>query len=764
MTKARYQWSIPRQTIEIDKQIIKKFNISPLLEKALVSKGYTTQTDIEHLLSKEELFHDPMLLSDMEKAVSRIHKAIENSEKILVYGDYDADGVTSTTILVKTLESLGAQVGWYIPNRFTEGYGPSEGAFRNAHDEDVTLIITVDNGVQGHHEIDIANELGIDVIVTDHHEFGITKPNAYAIVHPMHPDFDYPFEYLAGVGVSYKLCKALKADLPDYFLGLVAIGTIADLVSLTDENRYMVKRGLNILNEKPSPGIKALLEVADYTDEVSEQTVGFIIGPRLNAVGRLDDARLACELLMCEDSDEATFLAEEVDHFNTERKAIVETITEEALVLAQEQIDTNAQFLVLAKEDWNEGVLGIVASRIVEQYHLPTIVLNVDIEQNHAKGSARSIEQVSMFEFLQNNSELIQKFGGHHMAAGMTLDIDAIESLKKALNDEMYKLTEGKPLLPQLTVDSEIQVSDISVENIFDLERLRPFGTDISAPLFAVKNVQVNSVKGIGQSEKHLKLTLTDKNIAALHWNFGHLQHDITNETTINIAGSLNVNEWNGHQSPQIIVKDLELGNEHTVFDYRSKNKQDLLKINQKDALFVVNSTEEKLNDRYVFYGEGYERNVEACVLRDLPKDLDDLKTTLNQVNADKYYLVFKGQSNSYFEGLPNEQKFKETYKALLSKAETNIQTEGMQLCQFLKIKPNQLKFILNCFYELDFITINDGIIKVNKEAEKNSIQSAPLYQEKKRQIEIEKTLLYNDSQSLIKWIQSLIGNVEEEV
>ncbi|WP_239723883.1 single-stranded-DNA-specific exonuclease RecJ [Mammaliicoccus sp. A-M4] len=764
MTKARYQWSIPRQTIEIDKQIIKKFNISPLLEKALVSKGYTTQTDIEHLLSKEELFHDPMLLSDMEKAVSRIHKAIENSEKILVYGDYDADGVTSTTILVKTLESLGAQVGWYIPNRFTEGYGPSEGAFRNAHDEDVTLIITVDNGVQGHHEIDIANELGIDVIVTDHHEFGITKPNAYAIVHPMHPDSDYPFEYLAGVGVSYKLCKALKADLPDYFLGLVAIGTIADLVSLTDENRYMVKRGLNILNEKPSPGIKALLEVADYTDEVSEQTVGFIIGPRLNAVGRLDDARLACELLMCEDSDEATFLAEEVDHFNTERKAIVETITEEALVLAQEQIDTNAQFLVLAKEDWNEGVLGIVASRIVEQYHLPTIVLNVDIEQNHAKGSARSIEQVSMFEFLQNNSELIQKFGGHHMAAGMTLDIDAIESLKKALNDEMYKLTEGKPLLPQLTVDSEIQVSDISVENIFDLERLRPFGTDISAPLFAVKNVQVNSVKGIGQSEKHLKLTLTDKNIAALHWNFGHLQHDITNETTINIAGSLNVNEWNGHQSPQIIVKDLELGNEHTVFDYRSKNKQDLLKINQKDALFVVNSTEEKLNDRYVFYGEGYERNVEACVLRDLPKDLDDLKTTLNQVNADKYYLVFKGQSNSYFEGLPNEQKFKETYKALLSKAETNIQTEGMQLCQFLKIKPDQLKFILNCFYELDFITINDGIIKVNKEAEKNSIQSAPLYQEKKRQIEIEKTLLYNDSQSLIKWIQSLIGNVEEEV
>nr|WP_263313080.1 single-stranded-DNA-specific exonuclease RecJ [Mammaliicoccus sp. Marseille-Q6498] len=764
MTKARYQWTISKNNQEIDKAIIKKFNISPLLEKTLVSKGYTTEEDIEQLLSKEVLFHDPMLLSDMDKAVTRIHKAIDNNEKILVYGDYDADGVTSTTILVKTLESLGATVGWYIPNRFTEGYGPSEGAFRNAHDEGVSLIITVDNGIQGHHEIDVANELGIDVIVTDHHEFGTTKPNAYAIVHPMHPDFEYPFQYLAGVGVSYKLSKALKEDLPDSFLGLVAIGTIADLVSLTDENRYMVKQGLKYLNEKPSPGVKALLDVAEYTDEVSEQTVGFIIGPRLNAVGRLDDARLAGELLMCEDEEEASFLAEEVNHFNIERKEIVEAITEEAMELAEEEIQNNAQFLVLAKENWNEGVLGIVASRIVEQYNLPTIVLNVDIEQNHAKGSARSIEQVSMFEFLQNQSDLIDKFGGHHMAAGMTLKIDAVEPLKKALNEQMKELTDDKPLIPQLKVDTELDVSDITVENIFDLERLRPFGTDIAAPLFSMKNVSVKSVKGIGQGEKHLKLTLTDKNITALHWNFGHFVHDISNDTVINIAGSLNVNEWNGHQSPQIIVKDLELGNEHTVFDYRSKTKQELLKINQENALFVINNSEEKVNDHYIYYGEVYNEKVESCVLRDIPADIDSLKNTLNQINADKYYLVFKGQSNSYFEGIPNDQIFKQVYKALYNKSETNIQNEGMQLCQYLKIKPDQLKFILNCFYELNFITIDNGIIMVNKEAEKNDIKSAPLYQARKQQIEIEKTLLYNDSQSLIKWIQSLLNNTEEEV
>lgn len=764
MTKARYQWSVSEQSNEIDKKVIKKFNISPLLEKTLISKGYTSEEDIEHLLSKEVLYHDEMLLSDMEKSVTRIHKAIQNNEKILVYGDYDADGVTSTAILVKTLESLNAIVGWYIPNRFTEGYGPSEGAFRNAHDEGVTLIITVDNGIQGHHEIDIANELGIDVIVTDHHEFGKTTPNAYAIVHPMHPEFEYPFKYLAGVGVSYKLCKALKQDLPKSFLGLVAIGTIADLVSLTDENRSMVKQGLQVLNESPSPGVKALLEIADYKDEVNEQTVGFIIGPRLNAVGRLDDARLALELLMVDDYEEATFLAEEVDHFNLERKEIVEAITEEAMILADEQVKESSQFLVLAKENWNEGVLGIVASRIVENYNLPTIVLNVDINQNHAKGSARSIEQVSMYEFLQNHSELITKFGGHHMAAGMTMEIDAIEPLKKALNDDMKNLTDGKPLLPQLTIDAEITMSDISVDNIFDLERLKPFGTDITAPIFSIKNSQIKSVKGIGQNEKHLKLTLTEKNINALHWNFGHLMNDISEETTINLAGSLNVNEWNGHQSPQIILKDLELSNDHSIFDYRSKNKQELLKINQEDAIFVINKNEEKVNENYIYYGETYNKEVASCILRDLPDDLESFKHTINEVNADKYYLVFKGQSNSYFDGIPNDQTFKSVYKALLNKKETNIQTEGMQLCQFLKIKPDQLKFILNCFYELNFITINNGIITVNKEAPKNDIKNAPLYQAKQQQIEIEKTLLYNDSSSIVSWIQSLISNNEEEI
>ena len=274
----------------------------------------------------------------MTKTIERIKRAIANDEKILVYGDYDADGVTSTTILVTTLQLLGAQVGWHIPNRFTEGYGPNELAFRNAHDEGITLIITVDNGIQGHNEIKMVQDLGVDVIVTDHHEIGSTLPEAYAIVHPMHPSFNYPFQQLCGAGVAYKLAQALIENVPDYFKALVAIGTIADLVSLTDENRSLVKQGLKVLNNQCPTSVKALLKEAGYNDNIDEETIGFIIGPRLNAVGRLDDASLACELLMTDDEEEAAFLAEQVEHFNRERKDIVATITEEAMAMAETKV------------------------------------------------------------------------------------------------------------------------------------------------------------------------------------------------------------------------------------------------------------------------------------------------------------------------------------------------------------------------------------------------------------------------------------------
>ncbi|HBI1227815.1 TPA: single-stranded-DNA-specific exonuclease RecJ, partial [Staphylococcus aureus] len=493
MIKPKYKWKLTKPAEYISDELTSKLKLTPIVKKILESKSIIDEQAIESIISDTDVNHDALQLSDMTKAIDRIKRAIANDEKILVYGDYDADGVTSTTILVTTLQLLGAQVGWHIPNRFTEGYGPNELAFRNAHDEGITLIITVDNGIQGHNEIKMVQDLGVDVIVTDHHEIGSILPEAYAIVHPMHPSFNYPFQQLCGAGVAYKLAQALIENVPDYFKALVAIGTIADLVSLTDENRSLVKQGLKVLNDQCPTSVKALLKEAGYNDNIDEETIGFIIGPRLNAVGRLDDASLACELLMTDDEEEAAFLAEQVEHFNRERKDIVATITEEAMAMAETKVKNGDLFLLLAKENWHEGVLGIVASKIVETFALPTLILNIDREQNHAKGSARSIDQVSMFEILSAHQELIAKFGGHHMAAGMTMDIENIESLAEGLNKWMKELSKTTSLDPVKPVDVLLTENDITIKNIRDMNRLRPFGTDFSRPIFEMDDLSVSS-------------------------------------------------------------------------------------------------------------------------------------------------------------------------------------------------------------------------------------------------------------------------------
>lgn len=501
MIKPKYKWKLTKPAEYISDELTSKLKLTPIVKKILESKSIIDEQAIESIISDTDINHDALQLSDMTKTIERIKRAIANDEKILVYGDYDADGVTSTTILVTTLQLLGAQVGWHIPNRFTEGYGPNELAFRNAHDEGITLIITVDNGIQGHNEIKMVQDLGVDVIVTDHHEIGSTLPEAYAIVHPMHPSFNYPFQQLCGAGVAYKLAQALIENVPDYFKALVAIGTIADLVSLTDENRSLVKQGLKVLNDQCPTSVKALLKEAGYNDNIDEETIGFIIGPRLNAVGRLDDASLACELLMTDDEEEAAFLAEQVEQFNRERKDIVATITEEAMAMAEMKVKNGDLFLLLAKENWHEGVLGIVASKIVETFALPTLILNIDREQNHAKGSARSIDQVSMFEILSAHQELIAKFGGHHMAAGMTMDIENIESLAEGLNKWMKELSKTTSLDPVKPVDVLLTENDITIKNIRDMNRLRPFGTDFSRPIFEMDDLSVSSVKAIGQQK-----------------------------------------------------------------------------------------------------------------------------------------------------------------------------------------------------------------------------------------------------------------------
>ncbi|HEB2305207.1 TPA: single-stranded-DNA-specific exonuclease RecJ [Staphylococcus aureus] len=757
MIKPKYKWKLIKPTEYISDELTSKLKLTPIVKKILESKSIIDEQAIESIISDTDINHDSLQLSDMTKTIERIKRAIANDEKILVYGDYDADGVTSTTILVTTLQLLGAQVGWHIPNRFTEGYGPNELAFRNAHDEGITLIITVDNGIQGHNEIKMVQDLGVDVIVTDHHEIGSTLPEAYAIVHPMHPSFNYPFQQLCGAGVAYKLAQALIENVPDYFKALVAIGTIADLVSLTDENRSLVKQGLKVLNDQCPTSVKALLKEAGYNDNIDEETIGFIIGPRLNAVGRLDDASLACELLMTDDEEEAAFLAEQVEHFNRERKDIVATITEEAMAMAEMKVKNGDLFLLLAKENWHEGVLGIVASKIVETFALPTLILNIDREQNHAKGSARSIDQVSMFEILSAHQELIAKFGGHHMAAGMTMDIENIESLAEGLNKWMKELSETTSLDPVKPVDVLLTENDITIKNIRDMNRLRPFGTDFSRPIFEMDDLSVSSVKAIGQQKNHLKLTLGESNIAALFWQNGHLEPELQDEQPINILGSVQINEWNGNQSPQLIIQDIAM-NEQQILDYRSKRKSLPFTENDKNIVVLIHPKSDKVNANEYYYGEEIKQQTDKVVLRDLPTSMKDLSNSLQQLQFSQLYIVLQHNHSIYFDGIPNMDVFKKCYKALITKQETNIQKEGMLLCQHLSVKPDTLKFILKVFLDLNFVTQEDGLIRINQQPDKRSIDSSKVYQLRQQRMDVEKQLLYQDFSEIKNWIKSQLS------
>lgn len=757
MIKPKYKWKLTKPAEYISDELTSKLKLTPIVKKILESKSIIDEQAIESIISDTDINHDALQLSDMTKTIERIKRAIANDEKILVYGDYDADGVTSTTILVTTLQLLGAQVGWHIPNRFTEGYGPNELAFRNAHDEGITLIITVDNGIQGHNEIKMVQDLGVDVIVTDHHEIGSTLPEAYAIVHPMHPSFNYPFQQLCGAGVAYKLAQALIENVPDYFKALVAIGTIADLVSLTDENRSLVKQGLKVLNDQCPTSVKALLKEAGYNDNIDEETIGFIIGPRLNAVGRLDDASLACELLMTDDEEEAAFLAEQVEQFNRERKDIVATITEEAMAMAEMKVKNGDLFLLLAKENWHEGVLGIVASKIVETFALPTLILNIDREQNHAKGSARSIDQVSMFEILSAHQELIAKFGGHHMAAGMTMDIENIESLAEGLNKWMKELSKTTSLDPVKPVDVLLTENDITIKNIRDMNRLRPFGTDFSRPIFEMDDLSVSSVKAIGQQKNHLKLTLGESNIAALFWQNGHLEPELQDEQPINILGSVQINEWNGNQSPQLIIQDIAM-NEQQILDYRSKRKNLPFTENDENIVVLIHPKSDKVNANEYYYGEEIKQQTDKVVLRDLPTSMEDLSNSLQQLQFSQLYIVLQHNHSIYFDGIPNMDVFKKCYKALITKQETNIQKEGMLLCQHLSVKPDTLKFMLKVFLDLKFVTQEDGLIRINQQPDKRSIDSSKVYQLRQQRMDVEKQLLYQDFSEIKNWIKSQLS------
>ena len=496
---------IAREPVECDpvlaEEIAKAEKISELTARALLRRGVKSREDARRFLHPDEiLLYDPYLLPDMEKAVARIRAALEKKEKICVYGDYDADGVCSCTMLVGRLLKMGADAEHYIPLRHSEGYGLSENAIRQLHKRGVKLIVTVDNGISAFDEIALCGALGIDVVVTDHHSIGNAVPDCTAVVAASRKDSVYPNRYLCGAGVALKLIQALNdGAYSDEELALAAVATIADVVPLTEENRIISACGMRYI--KTVAGLDALLEAAGWKQErIDEQTVSFVIAPRLNAAGRMSTAMAAVELLLGTDTKRLKTIAEELNDQNQQRKDAENEILDEA-VRQIEQLGDFGHVLILSHADWNPGVIGIVASRLCERYHIPVILF---AEQDGAlTGSGRSIEGVDLFENLNLFSHLFMRFGGHARAAGVTISAEKFGEFKNGFIGHIESTYRPEDFFPSFEYDEPAAFEDMTVEAVRELQLLAPFGERNPEPVFRYNAVRFSSLRTIGKDDKH---------------------------------------------------------------------------------------------------------------------------------------------------------------------------------------------------------------------------------------------------------------------
>lgn len=561
---------IPDETV---KKLSSEANISTLLAKVLLNRKVDSVEKINKFInpSLEDLY-DPFLMKDMDKAVERVILALENGEKILVYGDYDVDGVTSTAILCNFLAGKKANYDFLIPDRFEEGYGLSINACNVIKKLGAALVITVDCGITAFNEVILLNENGIDVIITDHHECKGELPAAYAVINPNREDCTYPFKKLAGVGVAFKLINAvsIKMKLGDLFfeyLDLVAIGTVADVVSLSDENRIIVKHGLDRIAKTSNRGILSLINVSGLKDKpITSWGIGFVLAPRINAAGRIGDASRAVKLFTTLNESEAEDLATELDEENKLRQETEIGIFNNVLELIERNYNADKEkVIVVAGEGWHHGIIGIVASKITERYYRPCIL--ICLEEGIGKGSGRSIEGFNLFNALDNCGELLEKFGGHSLAAGITIKAENINVFREAINRYADCVIDDSILIPKLKIDTKLDDNDINLTVVSELEMLAPFGAGNPSPVFAYEGFKIGDIRGVGDN-KHLKLRLENSGVSvdAIGFNMGNLLSEYKRTDLLDVACALEINTWNSIQKVQLNLKDIRPDTE-TIFE-----------------------------------------------------------------------------------------------------------------------------------------------------------------------------------------------------
>ncbi len=559
----RKKWIVSKSDKDFAAQIAQDLNVDPFAALLVTSRGFDNIDEINDFLDYDApLSLSPLSIADMSKAAERINRAIDNFELICVFGDYDADGVTATTLLYSYLGTREANVIYYIPDRLSEGYGLNVGAIEELADRGVKLIVTVDNGVSAIEEAKRAKELGIDLVVTDHHKVGDILPDAYAVVDPHRPDCPSTFKEMSGVGVAFKLVCALEGDDGDILIeeygDLVALGTIGDVVTLTGENRVMVRRGLRLLNESPRPGISALLSLAGiYDKNFTASTAAFMVCPRINAAGRMGSANRAMELLMCDDEELAEMRAEDIQQMNSLRQTIESEVYRAAEDMIFDSDIIGDRIIVVDGEGWHQGVIGIVAARITERFGRPSIVISRDGQ--NAKGSCRSIEGFSIYDAIEYASGSLDHYGGHTLAAGIGLKSSDIDAFRKKINE--YAEDKEMPFAVQ-RIDCKLLPSSISLDMLDSMSYLEPFGAGNPQPCFGLFGVRIEDVASVSEG-KHMRM-IVSKNGArtgVVFFGMPEILFPFEKGDFVDLAVNLDKNVYNGDTRVSVIVRGIRYSN-----------------------------------------------------------------------------------------------------------------------------------------------------------------------------------------------------------
>lgn len=762
-----------------------------LVKRLLVSRGYKTAEEQSEFLNPLEMkLTQPDVFCDMNKAVKRLVSAIDNNEKIIIYGDFDADGVTSTSLLYKTFKFLGADVNYFIPDRDKEGHGlDTKALVKIMTTAKPKIIITVDCGISNVEAVDFINSFKIDVIITDHHEAPEILPNAYAIINPKAPNaLDEKLTTkeiesltsLAGVGVAFKVAQSIlqhynKTEFVYEILPFAAVGTIADIVPLIGENRYIVTKGLELISKGKHYGLKRLLESAGYTLEkgITSENIAFGIAPRINASGRLDTVEAAVKVLISDNNQEIEMAVTSLNEFNKIRQNLCQDMFLEAEEMLKKEGNRNPA-IILFKPDWHIGIIGIVASKFVEKYYKPTFLMTYSEETKTYRCSARGIEGLSLYDIISANAELLDGFGGHKLAAGLYFSQTTFEDIKSALNKTIKEMMNGKELKPCLDVDLEVFPTDINVELVEEISQLEPFGASNPSPIFAMKNLKIKEKRLMGENKDHLRLTVQSGTCEfnCIRWQQGDIP--LVTGDTLDVAFHPQINEYNGNVSVQLIVDDIhseylkDEEPEYTgvkIYDHRKKTGilqlvNDYVK-GSKQNIKIFAESKNVLDTlrpfKNLFENTFTRENIPACdglMFFDYPADKETFDKIIEDTNASAIH--FMNYSIKYFD----EKEFLSTFVKMLRFAFNNNcgKVDLLRCASALGKSYETVLTLLDLFEEVEFIKVlekncNFYTVELNEIKDLSPVLHSEKYQEVRTLVEecekFQKNLLENDLTSL---------------